>query len=357
MHCNCASVALRARLGKIIVGYTRSKKTPVTAADLLADGAMTALLKDAIQPNVVQTLENNPALVHGGPFANIAHGCSSVLSTQAGLRLAEFTVTEAGFGADLGAQKFLDIKCRKTGLVPDVAVVVATCRALKLHGNVNAKELGEENVAAVNAGMPNLVRHVENLRKYGLPVVVAINQFPLDTEAELAAVEAACSAVGVDAVRATHWNTGGAGAADLATKVAEVADGRAPGAKHDEFKLLYPDDMPLEEKIRTIATEIYGASGIAVDAAARTKLKKFEKMGYGHYPVCMAKTQYSFADDAKLTGAPSDHVIPVQDVRLSAGAEFVVVLTGGVMTMPGLSRKPSAQNVGVDANGDYYGLF
>lgn len=344
---------LQRRLSNIIVGYTRNND-PVTAKNLNADGAMAALLRDALQPNLVQTLEGNLAIIHGGPFANIAHGCSSVIATQAALKMADYVITEAGFGADLGAQKFLDIKCRKTGLVPSVVVMVATVRALKLHGGIPQAELGQECVSAVKAGLSNLRRHIENTQGYGLEVVVAINAFIHDTELELQLIQDECASMGVRAVVSNHWSNGGAGAVELAATVIDTIERQEqPPTLH----LLYPDTMPLLDKIRTIAQRIYKASDITINAKAAKELKRIENMGYGHYPVCIAKTQYSFSCDENLKGAPSDHVMPISEVRLCAGAEFVVVLTGSVMTMPGLSKVPSAENVGIDENGQICGLF
>ena len=343
---------LTRRLGQIVVGYTRARK-PVTCKDLNADGALAALLRDAIQPNLVQTLENNPAVIHGGPFANIAHGCSSVISTKASLKLCDYVVTEGGFGADLGAEKFFNIKCRKSGLSPDCVVVVATVRALKLHGGADEKTLSkEENVDAVRGGMVNLERHIENVRKFGVPIVVAVNQFPFDTDAELDAVEEECKNLGVKAVRSNHHGHGGAGAKALAEEVANTCQ-----TEESNFKTLYPDEMSLEDKIRTVATEMYRADDIAIDATAATKLKQFTKDGYGHFPICMAKTQYSFSADPKALGAPNGHILPVRDVRLSAGAEFIVALTGDIMQMPGLPKVPAAEHVGVHEDGAIYGLF
>ena len=342
---------LEKRLGNIIVGYTRDRK-PVTAKQLKAQGAMTALLKDALQPNLVQTLENNPAFIHGGPFANIAHGCNTVLATKTALKLADYVVTEGGFGADLGAEKFLDIKCRKSGLKPSCVVIVATVRALKLHGGADSKNLGKQDLAALKKGIPNLLRHVENMGKFGLPAVVAINQFPTDTPAEVKAVQTACAAKKVNAVVAEHWAKGGEGAVDLANAVIATLE-----KKKAKFKFLYPDSMPLIEKVRTIATKIYGAKDISVSGPIAKKFAEIEALGYKNFPVCMAKTQYSFSTDPSLKGAPSGFTVPIRDVRLSAGAEFVVVLTGDIMTMPGLPRVPSAEKVGVNAKGDIYGLF
>jgi len=342
---------LQNRLGNIIVGQTREREA-VRASDLKADGAMTALLKDALQPNLVQTIENNAAFIHGGPFANIAHGCNTVLATRTALKLADYVVTEAGFGADLGAEKFLDIKCRKAGIKPSCVVIVATVRALKLHGGVDAKSLGPENLPALEKGLPNLLRHVENIGKFGLPAVVAINRFPTDTEAEIALVQDACAKLGVTAVLAEHWAKGGAGAADLAKEVVRTIE-----TKKAQFKFLYPDDMPLVEKVRTIAREIYRADDIDVPKPIKAQFTELEKAGFGHYPICMAKTQYSFSTDPNLKGAPTGFTVPVRELRLSAGAEFVVVVTGDIMTMPGLPRVPAAEAVGVDDTGEVFGLF
>ncbi len=342
---------LQKRLGNIIVGQTRERES-VRASELKADGAMTALLRDALQPNLVQTIENNAAFIHGGPFANIAHGCNTVLATRTALKLADYVVTEAGFGADLGAEKFLDIKCRKAGLKPACVVIVATVRALKLHGGVDAKSLGPENVAAVEKGLPNLLRHAENIGKFGLPVVVAINPFPTDSEAEIGLVQKACAKLGVTAVLGEHWAKGGVGAADLAKEVI-----RALETKKAKFKFLYPDDMPLVEKVRIIAREIYRADDIEVPKTVQAQFNELEKAGFGHYPICMAKTQYSFSTDPSLKGAPTGFTVPVRELRLSAGAEFVVVITGDIMTMPGLPRVPAAEAVGVDDSGEVFGLF
>jgi formate--tetrahydrofolate ligase len=341
---------LERRLSNIIVAYTRDRQ-PVTAKEIKAAGAMTAVLKDAIKPNMVQTLENNPVFVHGGPFANIAHGCNSVLATKLGLKLADYVVTEAGFGADLGAEKFFDIKCRKAGLTPSVAVVVATVRALKFHGGIPKKELGPENVEAVVRGMANLERHIENLKKFGVPPVVAINNFHSDTAAEHQAILDGCKKLGVDAVVCSHWAQGGAGAEELAKIVVATAEkGEA------KFKTLYPDEMPLLKKIETIAFEIYRAGEVVPSKAAADKLAEFEKMGFGHLPVCIAKTQYSNSTDPELYGAPTGHVMPVREVRLSAGAEFVVAICGEIMTMPGLPKVPSAENIVVTEDGKIVGL-
>ena len=342
---------LENRLGNIVVGQTRERES-VRARDIKAHGAMTALLKDALQPNLVQTLENNPAFVHGGPFANIAHGCNAVLATKTALKLTDYVVTEAGFGADLGAEKFLNIKCRKAGLKPGCVVIVATVRALKLHGGVDAKSLGPENLEALEKGIPNLLQHVENIGKFGLPAVVAINRFPTDSEAELALVQKCCADLGVDAVLCEHWAKGGDGAIDLAKEVVNTVDNG-----NSDFRFLYPDDMPLIEKTRTIAREIYRANDIEASKAVQMRFDELEKAGFGHYPVCMAKTQYSFSTDPTLKGAPSGFTVPIRAVRLSAGAEFVVPVTGDIMTMPGLPRVPAAEAVGVDDNGVIYGLF
>ncbi|WP_120498907.1 formate--tetrahydrofolate ligase [Kiloniella sp. EL199] len=338
------------RLGDIIVAYTREKK-PIFARDLKGPGAMAVLLKDAISPNLVQTLENNAAFIHGGPFANIAHGCNSVIATKTALKLADYVVTEAGFGADLGAEKFFDIKCRKAGLKPDAVVIVATVRALKMHGGVAKTDLGDENVDAVTKGSENLARHIANIKKFNVPAVVAINQFITDTDAEIAAVSAACEALGAKAIVASHWSNGGAGTEELAHHVVELADSGVA-----DFTPLYPDEMPLWEKIETIATEIYGASEVIADASVRKQIAELQE-NYGHYPVCMAKTQYSFSTDPALLGAPSGHAVPVREVRLSAGAGFIVVVTGAIMTMPGLPRKPAANNIYLNDEGQIEGLF
>ena len=342
---------LQKRLGNIIIGQTRDKEN-VRARDLKADGAMTALLRDALQPNLVQTVENNAAFIHGGPFANIAHGCNTVLATKTALKLADYVVTEAGFGADLGAEKFIDIKCRKAGLKPSCVVVVATVRALKLHGGVDAKKLGPEDLPALEKGIPNLLRHVENIGKFGLPAVVAINRFPTDSEAEIALVQKACAKMGVTAVLAEHWAKGGAGAADLAKEVIRTIE-----SKKGSFKFLYPDELPLIEKVRTIAREIYRADDIDAPKTIIAQFAEFEKAGFGHYPICMAKTQYSFSTDPNQKGAPTGFNIPIRELRLSAGAEFLVVIAGDVMTMPGLPRQPAAEVVGVDDSGEVFGLF
>jgi formate--tetrahydrofolate ligase len=342
---------LKERLGNIIVAYTRDRK-PVRARDLKAHGAMTVLLKDALSPNLVQTLEGTPAFIHGGPFANIAHGCNSVLATTTALKLADYVVTEAGFGADLGGEKFLDIKCRKTGLQPDCAVIVATIRALKMHGGVKKDDLKKEDLKALEAGMANLQRHVENIQKFGIPAVISINRFSADTDAEIALVREKCKALGVEALMADHWAMGGEGAADVARAVVKTID-----AGKSKLKLLYPDDMPLFEKIRTIAKEIYRAKDATADKSVRDQLASFEAMGYGKAPVCIAKTQYSFSTNADMKGAPSDHIINVREVRLSAGAEFVVAVCGEIMTMPGLPRNPAAASIDIGADGRIVGLF
>ncbi|MEX0842558.1 MAG: formate--tetrahydrofolate ligase [Xanthobacteraceae bacterium] len=342
---------LKERLGNIIVAYTRERK-PIRARDLKAHGAMAALLKEAIAPNLVQTLEGTPAFIHGGPFANIAHGCNSVVATTTALKLADYVVTEAGFGADLGAEKFIDIKCRKAGLSPDCVVIVATIRALKMHGGVKKEDLKNENLKALEAGMANLARHVENIKKFGLPAVVSINRFSADTEAEIALVKEKCKALGVEALMADHWAMGGEGAADVARAVIEAINGGAGKAK-----LLYPDDMPMFEKIRTIAKEIYRAGDVTADKAVKDQLKTWEEMGFGKLPVCIAKTQFSFSTNPDAKGAPVDHVINVREVRLSAGAEFVVAICGEIMTMPGLPKVPAADSIDVGADGRILGLF
>jgi formate--tetrahydrofolate ligase len=342
---------LRRRLANIVVGYTRERK-PVRAGDLKAEGSMAALLKDALAPNLVQTLEGTPAFVHGGPFANIAHGCNSVLATTTALKLADYVVTECGFGSDLGGEKFMDIKCRKTGLSPDCAVLVATIRALKMHGGVKKEDLKSENLKALEAGMANLARHIENVQKFGVVPVVSINRFSADTEAEMALVKAGCAKLGVTALMADHWAEGSKGAADVARAVVKVAD-----SGKSKLKLLYPDEMPLVEKIRTIAREIYRAKDIAAERPVREQLAQFEEMGYGKLPVCIAKTQYSFTTNADVKGAPADHIIPVREVRLSAGAEFVVAICGEIMTMPGLPKVPAANSIDLNVDGRITGLF
>jgi formate--tetrahydrofolate ligase len=342
---------LKKRLGNIVIAYTRDRK-PVRASDVKAHGAMAVLLKDALAPNLVQTMEGTPAFIHGGPFANIAHGCNSVLATTTALKLADYVVTEAGFGSDLGGEKFMDIKCRKTGLKPDCAVLVATIRALKMHGGVKKEDLKTENVKALEAGISNLQRHVENMQKFGIVPIVSINRFSADTEAEIKVVEETCKKLGVEAYMADHWAEGGKGAAEVARAVVRAAD-----SGKSNLKLLYPDDMPLVDKIRTIAREIYRAKDIAVDKPVRDQLASYEAMGYGHFPICMAKTQYSFTTNPDLKGAPSDHIIPVREVRLSAGAEFVVAICGEILTMPGLPRVPAADSIGIAADGRVVGLF
>ena len=341
---------LQARLGRIVIAETFDK-TPVTAGDIGADGAMTVLLRDALQPNLVQTLENNPALVHGGPFANIAHGCNSVTATRTALALSDYVVTEAGFGADLGAEKFLDIKCRLAGLSPDAVVLVATVRALKMNGGVARADLGAENVAALQAGCANLGRHIENMRGFGLPVVVAINHFTTDTEAEIAALQDYCRTHGVRAVLCRHWAEGGAGAEDLARAVVDMS------ATHTDFAPLYPDEMPLWDKIETICKRIYRADHVEAAPGVCERLAAWQKAGYGHLPVCMAKTQYSFSADPKALGAPEGFMIPLREVRLAAGAGFVVAICGEIMTMPGLPREPAALRIGLDGQGQVQGLF
>lgn len=341
---------LERRLGNMIVGQTY-KREPVRASDLKADGAMAVLLKNAIQPNLVQTLENNPAFVHGGPFANIAHGCSSVIATRTALKLADYVVTEAGFGADLGAEKFFDIKCRKAGLTPSAAVLVATIGAVKMHGGIAVKDLKQENVGAVELGLANLIRHLENLGQFGVPVVVAINRHNSDTDREIDLVRQACAARGVEAVVAEHWAKGGAGAETLARSVIKTID-----EKRGNFRMLYDDSLPLLEKVRTVARTIYRASDITADAQAMDRFAQLQNNGFGQYPVCIAKTQYSFSTNPKLMGAPEGHIIPVREVRLSAGAEFVVVVCGDIMTMPGLSREPAATRLRVNERGGIEGL-
>ena len=342
---------LQKRIGNIVIGYTKSNE-PVRASQLKADGAITALLKDAFQPNLVQTLENNPAFMHGGPFANIAHGCNSVVSTKTALKLADYVVTEAGFGADLGAEKFFDIKCRKSGLKPDAVVLVATTKALKMHGGVKKEDLGTENVDAVTLGCKNLEKHVENINKFGVPVVVAINNYVSDTEKEHIAIINFCKNLGVQCKISSHWEKGGQGASELAVEVAKVAD-----SNMSEFNTLYEDAMSLWDKTKYIAQNIYGAQDIIADKRVRNQFKKLEDDGFGSYPVCMAKTQYSFSTDPLLMGAPTGHEVPIREVRLSAGAEFVVVVCGEIMTMPGLPRVPAAEAIGLDENNEIAGLF
>ena len=342
---------LKKRIGNIVIGYTRSNE-PVRAKQLKADGAITALLQDAFQPNLVQTLENNPAFIHGGPFANIAHGCNSVVATKTALKLADYVVTEAGFGADLGAEKFFDIKCRKSGLKPDAVVLVATTKALKMHGGIPKEDLGNENVDAVTIGCKNLERHIENIGKFGVPVVVAINDYITDTENEHAAIIEFCKNLGIQCKISSHWEKGGAGAADLAEEVAKLADSNSA-----EFRTLYDNKMTLWDKTECIAKNIYGAAEIIADKKVRNQFKKLEDDGFGEYPICMAKTQYSFSTDPLLMGSPVGHDVPIKEVRLSAGAEFVVVVCGDIMTMPGLPRIPAAENIDVDNEGLIQGLF
>ncbi|MAS06033.1 MAG: formate--tetrahydrofolate ligase [Ahrensia sp.] len=342
---------LQKRLGDIVVAYRRDK-TPVYCRDIKADGAMTVLLKDAMQPNLVQTLENNPAFVHGGPFANIAHGCNSVIATTTALKLADYVVTEAGFGADLGAEKFFDIKCRKAGLKPAAAVIVATVRAMKMNGGVKKDDLGTENVDAVKKGCPNLGRHIGNVKGFGVPVVVAINHFVTDTEAEVQAVKDYVAQQGAEAILCKHWAQGSAGIEDLANKVVSLAESGSAN-----FSPLYPDEMGLFQKIETVAKRIYHADEVIADKSVRAQLKQWEEDGYGHLPVCMAKTQYSFSTDPNLRGAPTGHSVPVREVRLSAGAGFIVAICGEIMTMPGLPRKPSAEVIRLDDDLNVEGLF
>jgi len=342
---------LKERIGKIVVGYTKDQK-PILAKDLKAHGAMTALLKDALLPNLVQTLENNPAFIHGGPFANIAHGCNSVIATQTALKLGDYVVTEAGFGADLGAEKFIDIKFRKSGLRPSAVVIVATIRALKYHGGMEVKEVSKESVEALEKGMVNLERHIHNIKEnYGLPCVVAINHRTHDTEAELKVLVARCEKLGAKVVVAKHWADGGKGAVDLANIVVEMCE------QPNNFKFVYEENMPLWDKMKTIATKIYGASDITADAKIRGQIKRLQEDGYGHYPICVAKTQYSFSTDPQLRGAPSNHVVTIREVRLAAGAEFIVLVCGDVMTMPGLPKVPSANAIDVNDEGKIVGLF
>ena len=339
------------RLGNIIIGRTRDKQI-VRARDVKADGAMTVLLKDAILPNLVQTLEGNPAFVHGGPFANIAHGCNSVMATTTGLKLGDYVVTEAGFGADLGAEKFMDIKCRKAGLKPAAAVIVATVRALKMHGGVAKENLGKEDLQALKHGFANLARHVENVGKFGVPAVVAINGFTSDTHAEHEMIRQLCGEIGVEAVICTHWADGGKGTEELAHEVVRLTQKQS-----STFRYLYPDDMPLWDKVRTIAQSLYGAQGIIADQRVRDQFKELQTEGFGHYPVCIAKTQYSFSTDPQLKGAPSNHVVPVREIRLAAGAEFLVAICGDIMTMPGLPRVPASATMRLNANAQVEGLF
>ena len=342
---------LENRIGNITIAYTRDKK-PIYARDLKAQGPVTVLLKEAIRPNATQTLENNPAIIHGGPFANIAHGCNSVIATKAGLKLSDYVVTEAGFGADLGAEKFLDIKCRKSGIKPDCVVIVATIRALKMHGGLKKNVLKDENINALKKGLVNLERHINNTKKFGLPVAVAINHFITDTDNEVNALVDYCKTLGVKASICTHWSKGGEGAKDLAKTVVEICENNT-----NTFKFLYQDKLPLFKKIQTIAQEIYHASEVVADTKIREQLKDFEKRGYGKLPICIAKTQYSFSTDPNLKGAPTGHVLPIREVRLSSGAEFIVVICGTIMTMPGLPRIPAAENIKLNQKGEIEGLF
>ena len=342
---------LRRRLGNIVIGYTREKK-PVTANDLNASGAMTVLLKDALMPNLVQTLENNPAFVHGGPFANIAHGCNTVLATKTALKLSEYVVTEAGFGADLGAEKFFNIKCRKAQLTPSVAVVVATIRALKMHGGVSKDELGKENVEAVKSGLENLGKHIRNIGQFGVPVVVAVNNFTSDTDLEFKAIKEYCAELNVEAILCKHWAEGSSGVSDLAKKVVHIAESGSA-----QFRTLYDDSVSLWEKTNTIAKSIYGAQEIIADKSIREQFKQLQESGYGKFPICMAKTQYSFSTDPNLKGAPSGHVVPIKEIRLSAGAEFLVVVAGEIMTMPGLPKIPAANSIQLNNQNQIEGLF
>ena len=342
---------LENRIANITIGYTRDKK-PILAKDLNAQGPMTVLLKEAIRPNITQTLENNPAIIHGGPFANIAHGCNSVIATKAGLKLADYVVTEAGFGADLGAEKFLDIKCRKSGIKPDCVVIVATIRALKMHGGISKDELKNENVNALKKGLVNLERHINNTRKFGLPVTIAVNHFITDTDKEMKTLLDFCKTQGVKASKCTHWSNGSEGSKELAKNVVTICE-----ENRDTFKYLYEDKLPLFKKIEKIAQEIYHASEVVADTKVRQQLKDFEEKGYGKLPVCIAKTQYSFSTDPNLKGAPTGHVLPVREVRLSSGAEFIVVVCGEIMTMPGLPRVPAADSIKLNDKGEIEGLF
>ena len=342
---------LEKRIGNITIGYTRDKK-PILAKDLKAQGPMTVLLKDAIRPNVTQTLENNPAIIHGGPFANIAHGCNSVIATKTALKLSDYVITEAGFGADLGAEKFINIKCRKSGLKPDCVVIVATIRALKMHGGMQKEDLKKENVDALKKGLVNLERHINNVRKFGLPVVVALNHFITDTNKEVNFLVDFCKNLGVKISLCTHWSNGGEGTKDLATTVVKICE-----KTKSTFKFLYDDKLPLFKKIQKIAQEIYHASEVVADTKIRNQLKEFETKGYGKLPICVAKTQYSFSTDPSLKGAPTGHVLPVREVRLSSGAEFIVVVCGEIMTMPGLPKVPAAEGIKINSKGEVEGLF
>ncbi len=343
---------LQRRLGRIVIGYTRETQEPVTAEQVKAPGAMAALLRDALAPNLVQTLENTPAFIHGGPFANIAHGCNSVIATRAALKLSDYVITEAGFGADLGAEKFFDIKCRKSGLRPDAVVIVATIRALKMHGGLGRDELLHEDLGALKKGLQNLGRHIRNVGRFGVPVTVAINHFVTDSEAEVKLVQEYVESRGIQAHLCTHWSDGGAGAIGLADAVADIADGGSA-----QFHTLYDDDMSLWDKARTVARDIYGADELQADKKVRDQFRKFQDEGYGHFPVCMAKTQYSFSTDPLLMGAPSNHSVKVRELKLAAGAEFLVVICGDIMRMPGLPRKPAANNIFVNEQGQIEGLF
>lgn len=342
---------LKSRLENIVVGRSK-KREAVTASDLQAAGAMAALLRDALMPNLVQTLENSPAIIHGGPFANIAHGCSSVIATRAGLKLADYVVTEAGFGADLGAEKFFNIKCRKAGLKPDGAVIVATARALKMHGGIALDDLGGANAKAIQKGCANLLRHIHNVKSFGVPVIVAVNRFAGDTDAEIEMIKSQVLETGTDVTSCTHWSDGGKGAQELAQKVVALTN-----QDESQFAPLYEDNLTLWEKARLIAMNTYGADDITADKATKNQFKRLEKEGYGHFPVCMAKTQYSFSTDPKLLGAPSHHSVPIREIRLAAGAEFVVIICGDIMTMPGLPREPAANHINVDNSGRIEGLF
>ncbi len=342
---------LEKRIGNITVAYTRDRK-PIYAKDLKAQGPMTVLLKEALRPNITQTLENNPAIIHGGPFANIAHGCNSVIATKAGLKLCDYVITEAGFGADLGAEKFIDIKCRKSGLKPSCVVVVATIRALKMHGGIAKEELKKENIAALKKGLVNLERHIENIKKFGLPVTVAVNHFIADTDKEVKKLLDFCNNLGVKAILCTHWANGGEGTKELASHVVELIE-----KEKSDFKYLYKDNLPLFKKVEKIAKEIYHASEVVADTKIRDQLRSFEKSGYGNLPVCIAKTQFSFSTDPDLKGAPSGHVLPIREVRLSSGAEFIVVICGAIMTMPGLPRVPAAESIKLNDKGEIEGLF
>jgi len=342
---------LEKRIGNITIAYTRERK-PIFAKDLKAQGPMTVLLKDAMRPNITQTLENNPAIIHGGPFANIAHGCNSVIATKTGLKLGDYVVTEAGFGADLGAEKFLNIKCRKSGLKPNCVVIVATIRALKMHGGIAKDSLKKENVEALKKGLVNLERHIVNVQKFGLPVAVAVNHFITDTDKEVKALIDYCKTLNVKATLCTHWSNGGEGTKELAKDVVELCE-----KGENKFKLLYEDKTPLFKKIETIAKEIYNASEVVADTKVREQLKNFQENGYGEFPICIAKTQFSFSTDPSLKGAPSGHVLPIREIRLSSGAEFIVVVCGSIMTMPGLPRVPAADSIRINDKGDTEGLF